>query len=102
VVLGGDGQVRPVHGATGQAEPVEGLRAGHLVDEVQVDVDQIRFACGALAAAEGDDVVVPHLLCQGPGFGGLCHYLLDSFSAACVVTLAISHFGTLVSPCGTG
>ena len=42
VVLGGDGEVGAAHGAPGESESVEGLRAGHLVDEVQVDVDKVR------------------------------------------------------------
>ena len=44
VVLGGDGEVGPAHGAAGQAQAVEGLRAGHLVDEVEVDVEQVGLA----------------------------------------------------------
>jgi hypothetical protein len=57
VVLGGEGEVRAAHGAAGQAQAVEGLRAGDLVDEVQVDVDEVRLALGA-----ADDVGVPDLL----------------------------------------
>ena len=57
VVLGGDGEVGPPHGATGQAQPVEGLRRGHLVDEVEVDVEQV-----GLAGRGVDDVAVPDLL----------------------------------------
>jgi hypothetical protein len=44
------------------AEAVEGLRAGHLVHEVQVDVDEVGLAVLALH----DEVVVPDLLGQGP------------------------------------
>ena len=62
VVLGGDGQVRSPNTAAGEPKPVERLRAGHLVDEVQIDVDQIGFAGVAGAAAQSDDVVVPYLL----------------------------------------
>jgi hypothetical protein len=41
VVVGGrERAVGPAHRAAGQAQPVERLRAGHLVDEVQVDVEQ--------------------------------------------------------------
>ena len=47
VVRGGDGELGPAHRAAGEAEPVEGLRAGHLVDEVEVDVEQV----GAVVAA---------------------------------------------------
>ena len=38
VVLGGDGQFGTAHPSTRQAQPVEGLRAGDLVDQVEVDV----------------------------------------------------------------
>ena len=44
VVLGGDGEVGAAHGAAGEAEPVEGLGAGDLVDEVEVDVEQVGLA----------------------------------------------------------
>ena len=60
VVHGGDGQVGPAHAAAGQAQPVEGLRRGHLVDQVQVDVEQVGFV-GGLA----DQVAVPHLVGEG-------------------------------------
>ena len=41
VVVGGrERAVGPAHAAAGQAQPVERLRARHLVDEVQVDVEQ--------------------------------------------------------------
>ena len=49
VVLGGDGEVRTSYGAAGGAQAVEGLRAGHLVDQVQVDVEQVRLVVGACA-----------------------------------------------------
>ena len=62
VVLGGDRQIRSPDAAARKPQPVERLRAGHLVHEVQVDVDQIGFAGVAGAAAGGDDVVVPYLL----------------------------------------
>ena len=63
VVLGAQGQVGTPHRASGLAETVEGLWAGDLVDEVEVDVDQVGFA----GLAPGDDVVVPHFLGQGAG-----------------------------------
>ena len=40
VVGGGDGPVRAAHAAALEPQPVERLRRGDLVDEVQVDVDQ--------------------------------------------------------------
>ena len=60
VVGGGDGQVGPVHGPAGQAEAVEGLGRGDLVDQVEVDEDDVGLVLGAGV----DDVAVPHLLGQ--------------------------------------
>ena len=59
VVLGGDGEVGAAHAAARQAEAVEGLRAGHLVDEVEVDVQQVGFARRGV-----HHVSFPHLLRQ--------------------------------------
>jgi hypothetical protein len=56
VVLGRQGEVGSTHGASGEAEPVEGLRRGDLVHQVQVDVEQVRLTlCGP------HDVAVPDL-----------------------------------------
>ena len=41
--------------------PSKACGRGHLVDEVEVDVEQVRLPLGA-----ADDVLVPHLLRQGP------------------------------------
>ena len=41
------GQVRPAHLPPGQAQALERLRRRHLVDEVQVDVEQRRLAPGS-------------------------------------------------------
>ena len=61
VVVGhGDGGVGPPHRTAGQAQALEGLRAGHLVHEVTVDVDH----AGAVVLAM-DDVGIPDLLEQG-------------------------------------
>ena len=57
VVFGGDGQVGTAHLAAGLAQPVERLRAGHLVQQVQVDVEQI-----GLALRAAHHVGVPDLL----------------------------------------
>ncbi len=65
MVLGGHGQVGPAHGATGQAQPVEGLGGGDLVHEVQVDVEQVALVFGPV-----DHVAVPHLVTQRSGFHG--------------------------------
>ena len=60
VVLGRDGEVRPADGAAGEAEPVERLRAGDLVHEVEIDVEQVRLLPLTLA----NQVLIPHLLGQ--------------------------------------
>ena len=59
VVGGGERAVGPADAAPGQAQPIEGLGAGDLVDEVQVDVQQ----------AVGDLVGLPYLLKKGLGHG---------------------------------
>ena len=41
VVLGGDRQIGAAQRATRQPQSVERLRAGDLVQEVQIDVDQV-------------------------------------------------------------
>ena len=48
VVLGGQREVGPAHRPAGQTQPVERLRAGHLVDQVQVDVEQVGLALAAV------------------------------------------------------
>ena len=48
------------HGALREAQAFERLRARDLVDEVQVDVDEVRFAPRAT-----DDVALPDLLGKG-------------------------------------
>ena len=54
VVDGGDGAVGAAELAACHAEAVEGLRGGDLVDEMQVDVEERRFALGL-----GDEVLLP-------------------------------------------
>ena len=44
VVLGGQGEVGTAHLPSGEPQAVEGLRAGDLVDEVEVDVEQVGLA----------------------------------------------------------
>ena len=60
VVLGRDREVRPADARPGEAEPVERLRAGDLVHEVEVDVEQV----GRLPLPLAHQVAVPHLLGQ--------------------------------------
>ena len=47
-----------------EPQTVERLRAGHLMHQVQVDVDEVGLARGAFTRTEGDDVVVPHFFGQ--------------------------------------
>ena len=58
MVGGGDGLPRAPHTEAALAQAVEGLRARHLVDEVQVDAEDVGGSIGAL----GNDVLVPDLL----------------------------------------
>jgi hypothetical protein len=59
VVLGGQGEIGAPNLATGQSEAVERLGAGHLVEQVEVDIEEVR-----LAVSTSHDVGVPHLLRQ--------------------------------------
>ena len=59
VIERGDGEVGTPHRAAGQPQAFEGLRRRHLVNQVQVDVDEVA------AAVEGlDDVRVPQFVEQ--------------------------------------
>ena len=60
----GEGQVGAAHGPAGQAQALERLRAGDLVHEVQVHVEQVGLAGGL-----PDEVLVPDLLRQRASFG---------------------------------
>ena len=62
VVLGGEGEVGAAHRAPAQAQPVERLRAGDLVQQVEVDVEQV-----GLTLAAAHHVRLPHLLGQCSG-----------------------------------
>ncbi len=44
MVLGRDGQIGAAQTTAGQAQALEGLGAGDLVDQVKVDVDQVGLA----------------------------------------------------------
>jgi len=62
-VVVGDGQ-RPVgaaHAATGGAEAGEGLGRGHLMDQVQIDIDD---GLAARLRGQGDEVRIPDLVVQ--------------------------------------
>ena len=97
VVLGGEREVGAADRTAGQAQPVEGLRAGHLVHEVQVDVEEVGLALGAT-----HDVGVPDLLGQRARERvGVSHGVLQGFSVGTSRMLAISDGGMPVSRHGT-
>jgi hypothetical protein len=56
VIYRGDGSVGAAQLATSHAETVEGLRAGDLVDQMQIDVENARLACGF-----NDKMLLPYL-----------------------------------------
>jgi len=53
------------HPALCQAEAIEGLRGGDLVEQVEVNVEEIGFTNGGV-----DDVIVPHSVEQRSGHAG--------------------------------
>ena len=59
-----DGEVGAPDPAAGQPDAVEGLWAGDLVGEVEIDVEQVGLAGGA-----AHHVLVPHLLRERFGHG---------------------------------
>jgi hypothetical protein len=60
-----DGEVGAADPPAGEPQPVERLRRGDLVHEVQIDVEKVGFANRG-----PDDVAIPHLLGEGlRGFG---------------------------------
>ena len=59
VVLGGQGQVGAAYGAAREAQTVEGLGGGDLVDQVQIDEEQVGLTVGA-----AHDMFVPHFFRQ--------------------------------------
>ncbi len=63
---------RRMHGAVGEAQALEGLRAGHLVDEVAVDIEERRAVRGRL-----HQVVVPDLVIERLGGGHDLRFLLS-------------------------
>ena len=65
VVHGREREVWTPDRAALRADAVERLGRGHLVDEMQVDVEQVRLALGP-----ADHVLVPDLLDDRPGPGG--------------------------------
>src|SRR4029453_7955301 len=59
VVLCRESQIRPAYLPPGLPQAIESLWAGHLMDEVKINEEQIGLAFGGPY-----DVVVPHLLAQ--------------------------------------
>jgi hypothetical protein len=68
VVVGhGDGLFRRTHLAARHAEPLEGLRAGHLVHEVAVDIEQAGAVLGLMHEVGVPEFVVERLAGHGRG-----------------------------------
>ena len=87
-------RVGPANLAAGELEPFEGLRRRDLVDQVQVDIDQVRAF-----ALRGDDVVVPDLVEEGARLGhgfGHSDWLLSSTAPA--ISGAGSAWGRALAP----
>jgi hypothetical protein len=102
VILGGDGEIRPAHRARGHPQPVERLRAGHFVHQMQIDVQQVGFG----AAAWPHHVRLPHLLSEcvphlvSPSTfpdAGLLRY--REYSIGTWDSIAVSGFWTRRWPC---
>ncbi|CEI77608.1 Flp pilus assembly protein TadG [Pseudomonas aeruginosa] len=72
VVRGGDVGVDPPRLAPGQAKTLEGLRRGHFVQDMAVDVDQRRTVVALL-----DQVHVPEFVVEG--LAGHRDFLISSF-----------------------
>ncbi len=96
VVLGGDGEIRAAQRSTGQSERLESLRAGHLVYEMQVDVEQVGFAVGT-----PDDVSVPDLLRECAPHGPLLQMIARSDGHCTLIVLDFLYSGMTVSAYGT-
>ena len=75
VVDDGERLLRGAHLAAGEAQALEGLRAGHLMDEVAVDIEEAGAVLGLM-----DDMVVPDLVVEG---FGLAH---DACSGICLAS----------------
>ncbi len=67
VVAHGHRRVGPAHLAAGEAQPLESLRRRHFMDQVQIDIDEVRAL-----ALWGDDMTVPDLVEQGTRLGHAC------------------------------
>ena len=92
MVDGGNGAVWPAQLAAGHAQAVEGLGAGDLVNEVEVDVED-----GGLVSGRDDEMLLPDLFKHGArrGVGGFGHCGLLGRAGASLV-------GEARPPPGTG
>ena len=79
VVHRGDRQVGAAHGAAGHPEPVERLGRRDLVHQVQVDVQEVGLAVGAV-----DDVALPDLLRQCQGHASILPAAADAGRNECL------------------
>src|SRR5439155_1603211 len=68
VIHGGERQVRPADASVTEPQALERLRRRHLVNEVEVDIEQVRFALTG-----GHHMVIPDLRRHRPS-----HYLLSA------------------------
>ena len=66
VILGRQREVGTTQLTPRESKSVERLGAGHLVDKMKVDEDEVGLARLTLALSPGDHMVVPDLLRQGP------------------------------------
>src|SRR4029450_8492094 len=87
VVLRRQRQVGAAYPPTGLPQTVECLRAGHLVDKVQINGEQ-----GGLTVSGSYDVVVPHLLAQRLAHG-------DGSLLIPVSTICDPRIGRIRGPC---
>ena len=71
MVLGGQRQLGATHLAAAEPQAVEGLRTGDLVDQVEIDVEDVRLAVGA-----ANHMVRPNLFGQRA-----CHHCLQEMRA---------------------
>ena len=85
------GEVGAAHGATVQAQAVEGLRRGDLVDEVEVDVEEVGLTVGA-----ADDVPFPHLLGERLGHPAIVACAPGTLSRR-FARRAQKHFATMLA-----
>ena len=63
-----NGEVRATHLATCQPKAIKGLSGGHLMNQVEIDVNEVRFALRT-----ADNVIGPDLL--GESFAHSCSFV---------------------------